>query len=242
MPNFDDKTGFVVKAEGFNLRPVASSPDAGATSAFGTIWLDSATHKLNIKDDLGVNRVLPLTAADDALAVHLAGAETVTGAKTFTNAGSPKINNSADTFAATLKSNATAPRTITLPDATGEPMLNLILSIPCVLKAHTTTSIAARFTPGFAGTITGISFSVTDPVTTGAKLGTFTPAIAAVSTTGGAVALTSANCTPVGAAVAGSAITAANTFTAAQEVTIVASAVTAFIEGQGVFYVTLTQT
>lgn len=111
--------------------------------------------------------------------------------------------------------------------------------IPVVLKAHTTNSIAARFTPGFKGTIRKITASVTDPVTTGAKLGTFTPAIAATGTTGGALALTSANCTPVGAKVDGSAITALNAFGATDEITIVASAVTAFVEGQVVIYLYL---
>lgn len=114
-----------------------------------------------------------------------------------------------------------------------------LIAIPVVLSKHSNGSIAARFTPGFAGSIVGLSFSVTDPVTTGAKAATFTPAIAGVSTTGGAVALTSANCTPVGAGVAGSAVTAGNTFTAGQEVTIVASGVTAFVEGQGVLYLAL---
>jgi hypothetical protein len=80
---------------------------------------------------------------------------------------------------------------------------------------------------------------VTDPATTGAKAATFTPAIGGSATTGGALALTSANCTPVGAGVNGSAITAANTFTATDEITVAASLVTAFVEGQGVIYLTL---
>lgn len=114
-----------------------------------------------------------------------------------------------------------------------------VIPIPVVLSKHTTNSIAARFTPGFHGEIVKMTFSVTDPATTAAKLATFTPAIATVSTTGGAVALTSANCTPVGAKVDGSAITAASEFTATDEITIAASAVTAFVEGQGVLYLTL---
>jgi len=117
--------------------------------------------------------------------------------------------------------------------------LGVPICVPVILSKHSNSSVAARLTPGFAGKIRKISFSVTDPVTTGSKLATFTPAIAGVSVTGGALALTSANCTPVGAKVDGSAITALNSFTAAQEITIVASAVTAFIEGQGVIYLHL---
>jgi hypothetical protein len=113
------------------------------------------------------------------------------------------------------------------------------VSIPVVLSKHTNGSIAARFTPGFKGTIRKITASVTDPATTGSKLATFTPAIATVATTGGALALTSANCTPVGAKVDGSSITALNAFGATDEITIAASSVTAFVEGQVVIYLFL---
>jgi hypothetical protein len=153
--------------------------------------------------------------------------------------GALSVENAAGTFASVLATKATAARTITLPDASGVPLLAQVVPIPVVLSKHSNGSIAARFTPGFAGKVTGISFSVTDPATTGAKAATFTPAIGGSATTGGALALTSANCTPVGAGVNGSAITAANTFTATDEITVAASLVTAFVEGQGVIYLTL---
>lgn len=110
------------------------------------------------------------------------------------------------------------------------------ITIPCVLAAHTTGSIAARFTPGFAGTILNMTASVVNPTTTAGKLGTFTPAVAATPTTGGSVALTSANTGVVGAKVNGTPVTAGAAFTAAQELTIVSSGVTAFVEGEVVFY------
>ena len=44
-----------------------------------------------------------------------------------------------------------------------------LLAIPVVLSKHSNGSVAARFTPGFVGSIVGLSFSVTDPVTTGTK-------------------------------------------------------------------------
>src|SRR4051794_31384258 len=113
-----------------------------------------------------------------------------------------------------------------------ESALGVPVCVPVVLARHSNGSIAARFTPGYAGVIRKISAFVIDPVTTAAKLATFTPAIGGVATTGGALALTSANCTPLGAKVDGSAITAFNVFGAADEITVAASAVTAFVEGQ----------
>lgn len=111
--------------------------------------------------------------------------------------------------------------------------------VPVVLVKHSNGSIAARFTPGYAGKIRKITASVTDPVSTGSKLATFTPYIGGTTVTGGALALTSANCATVGAKVDGSAITAANSFTSTDEITIVASSVTAFVEGQVVVYLFL---
>lgn len=112
------------------------------------------------------------------------------------------------------------------------PQFSISIPVPA-MSAIANAGVLARFTPGFAGRIKSIQFQVTTAVTTAAKAATLTPAIAGTSVTGGACALTSANCTPIGANVAGSAITALNTFTAAQEITVVASSVTAFLEGAG---------
>lgn len=112
------------------------------------------------------------------------------------------------------------------------PRFSVTIPVPA-LSTVANAGIWGRFTPGVAGRLLSCSFFVTTAVTTAAKAATLTPAIAGTSTTGGAIALTSANCTPIGATVAGSAITALNTFTAAQEITVVASGVTAFVEGAG---------
>lgn len=80
---------------------------------------------------------------------------------------------------------------------------------------------------------------VVTPVTTGSKAATLSLEIGAAAVTGGAVALTSANCTPLGAAVAGSAITAANTGAAAGTISLVSSAVTAFAEGSVSVFLTI---
>jgi hypothetical protein len=77
------------------------------------------------------------------------------------------------------------------------------------------------------------------PVTTAAKAATAQAQISGVACTGGAVALTSAACTPAGAQVAGSAITALNTGGQADTLEVAFSGVTAFAEGDGWFEATV---
>lgn len=114
--------------------------------------------------------------------------------------------------------------------------------IACPIPAYSAIANAGvllRLTPGFAGRILGMAVQTTTPVTTAAKLATLTPNIAGVAVTGGVVSMTSAGQTPIGAVQNGTPVTALNTFTAAQEITVVASAVTAFVEGAGVIYLVL---
>lgn len=111
-----------------------------------------------------------------------------------------------------------------------------VLAIPVTLSALANAQ-SYKFTPGVAGRIKSVQFMVTTAVTTGAKAATLTPKIATVACTGGVVSLTSANCTPIGAEVDGTAITGANTFTSSQQISIDVSAVTTFVEGAGVIYV-----
>lgn len=102
--------------------------------------------------------------------------------------------------------------------------------------------LVTAYTPGFAGKILSINAFALKAVTTGSKLATVTPKIGSTNTTGGAVAMTSANMTPQGAKVAGSAITALNVFTATDTIGFVASSVTAFSEGVVLFVVDLENT
>lgn len=76
-------------------------------------------------------------------------------------------------------------------------------------------------------------FRVADPATTAAKLATLTTQISGVACTGGVIALTSANCTPSGALVAGTAITGLNAGASGATLEVAVSAVTAFVEGSG---------
>jgi len=86
------------------------------------------------------------------------------------------------------------------------------------------------YTPGFAFKILRISASIVSAITTGARAATLTTAIAGTPTTGGVV--TVAGAYALGDEQASSAaITAANTGTNVQAVTVIASAVTAFAEG-----------
>lgn len=128
----------------------------------------------------------------------------------------------------TFTDNTTGTASDTLAAGVGVSTLALFVN----LSAITATTIFS-FTPGFAFKVLAIQFSSEIAVTTGAKAATLTPAIAGSGVTGGALALTSANCTPKGTTVSGSSITANNTGTAAQTLSLAASSVTAFSEGTG---------
>lgn len=93
-------------------------------------------------------------------------------------------------------------------------------------------------TPGFAGTVVGWRFIVTDPVVTASDEVVLTLEIdsTVVQTTGPADAeltITSALATPAGATIAGDAIDADNTFTADDDITVVATVTAAFADGAG---------
>lgn len=87
--------------------------------------------------------------------------------------------------------------------------------------------------------IIDLDFVVTTKVTTASKATTLNLAIGSTDLTGGAVALTSDNCTPIGAVIAGTAITANNTGAAGDKLSIKASSTTAFSEGEGVLRITI---
>lgn len=102
---------------------------------------------------------------------------------------------------------------------------------PINLASVADGDVLSAFVPGFKGKIISVDAYVVVPVTTGSKLSTLNLEIGAVNITGGTVALTSANCTPLGAKVAGAAVTALNAFAKGDTISIEASTTTAFIEG-----------
>lgn len=109
-------------------------------------------------------------------------------------------------------------------------------SFRIALAGLTNADILTSFVPGFKFAIEKVMFAVQAAVTTAAKLATITPKIDAVAITGGVLALTSANCTPKGTVLTGTAVTGAsddNLGSDTSAITLTASAVTAFVEGDG---------
>jgi hypothetical protein len=92
--------------------------------------------------------------------------------------------------------------------------------------------LLTEWVPGFAGTITDFLAIVRKAVTTADKATTLNLEIESTNLAGGVLALTSANCTPQGAQVASTAITAGNAFSATQKISIEASSTTTFAEGK----------
>lgn len=87
------------------------------------------------------------------------------------------------------------------------------------------------YTPGYRFALLGVAAAVEKPASTAAKAATLTPKISGVAVTGGVLALTSANMTPQGAVLNGTAVTGANVGSATSTISITGSAVTAFVEG-----------
>ncbi len=114
-----------------------------------------------------------------------------------------------------------------------------ILSIPIKLAKVANGDVLTNFIPGFAGTIKKVAFAVTDPVIAASKATTLNIEINTTDMTGGAVALTSAVCMPLGAVVNGTAVTAGNVFTATDSISVEASGTTAFTEGEGVLMIVM---
>lgn len=90
---------------------------------------------------------------------------------------------------------------------------------------------AASITPGFAGKIYGVTYSTTLAGAGAGATFAITLKIAGTLVTGGGATLTLANQTQ-GAELAGAAVTAANKFSASQQITIVNAAGTVFTAGQ----------
>lgn len=113
--------------------------------------------------------------------------------------------------------------------------------IPVAAMANLANAQTLKIALPFAFVVTTAAFRVGDKaVTTGAKAATATVQISGTAVTGGVMSLTSANCTPSGAAVASTAITANNqTQSVGQTLEVAISSVTAFAEGDGWFEFTV---
>ena len=111
----------------------------------------------------------------------------------------------------------------------GKTVIALFIDLPTLADGDVVTTL----TPGFAGQIDTVDFFTHAAVTTAAKASTLNLEIGTTNLTGGVVSLTSAACTPAGAKVAGTAVTAANTFSASDTISVEAASTTTFIEGSG---------
>ncbi len=117
-----------------------------------------------------------------------------------------------------------------------------VITIPVVAMANIADAMVLKRVLPFPFTLDSIAWRQGDKaVTTAAKLSTATAQINTTSVTGGAVALTSALCTPAGANIAGSEVTALNTGAAGDTVGVIFSSTTAFVEGSGWFDITVTE-
>lgn len=107
--------------------------------------------------------------------------------------------------------------------------------VPYGLMAAITgnVDILTAITPGFVGLIKKLSWVQARPVTTPAATAAINLEIGTTNLTGGVVALTSAACTPLGKVIAGTSITAGNRFDKDDTISIEASGVAAFTEGNG---------
>jgi hypothetical protein len=114
-------------------------------------------------------------------------------------------------------------------DSNDVVILSRVLSLAAITGAS--GDVLTEISPNLEGEIIHWEAAVIVPATTAAKLTTLNLEIGTTNVTGGALALTSANCTPLGAVIAGAAITGNNKLTRDSKLSIEHSATTAFSEG-----------
>lgn len=117
-----------------------------------------------------------------------------------------------------------------------------VISIPVQLATIADGDIVTAWTPGFAGKILSTAFIATVVASTGGKASTLNLEIGTTNVAGGTLALTTAGLDTLGKVVAGAAVTADNTFTASDTISVEASSTTAFSQGAGVLLITVAST
>lgn len=133
-----------------------------------------------------------------------------------------------------------------LTDSTGGSVANATLantagvstlSIPLTLASIADGDMVTGYTPGYKFKILAVDFVTTTVASTADKLSTLNVEIGTTNLTGGTVALTTASCDTRGEITAGSSVTAANTGTASDTISVEAASTTAFVEGSGVLLI-----
>jgi len=112
-----------------------------------------------------------------------------------------------------------------------------IISIPLSLAGIADGDMVTAYTPGFKFKILAVDFATTTVASTADKLSTLNVEIGTTNVTGGVVSLTTASCDTRGELTAGTAVTAANTGSAAATISVEAASTTAFVEGSGVLLI-----
>lgn len=190
-------------------------------------------------------------AAEDTLTVLILGggrtylmtaSETITAGQTVFAAASGKIAVTSGTqYIGVAKTGAASGGVCEV--IAGKPSSqNRTISFPVNLASITTTQdVVSNYIMPTGGIIRNVRWVQNVPVTTGSKLASLNLEIGTTNLTGGVLALTSALCTPMGAVIEDTTITAGNVFATGDNISIEASAVTAFSEGTGTVYVEYTE-
>ena len=135
-----------------------------------------------------------------------------------------------------------------LTDSTGGAVSNATLaatagvstiSIPLTLASIADGDLVTAFTPGYKFKILAVDFVTTTVASTADKLSTLNVEIGTTNLTGGVVSLTTSSCDTRGEITAGTAVTAANTGTASDTISVEAASTTAFVEGSGTLLITI---
>ena len=191
-------------------------------------------------------QVARVEAGGIALAIY--GGTITAGGKLMSDASAQVVAHSGDNavVATALRSGVAGdilPVLLELSSGKGVTAGHSVLSIPFKFANLADGDIVTEFVPGFAGSILKASVVVTDPVTTADDAATLNLEIGTTNVTGGAVALDSAagssNVDTLGDVVEGTPITGNNTFTDSDTISVEASSVTAFAEGEGVLLIVL---
>lgn len=124
----------------------------------------------------------------------------------------------------------------------GGVQVRATFTFPVDLATIATGKVVDGFVPGFAGVLIDHEFVVDVPASTAGGNIALNLDIGGTNVTGGVVTVTTATATPQGEVLAGTAITAANTFTAASALSVEAVVNGAFTEGSGTIVITYEQT
>lgn len=226
----DGISAFTLTTEAEDVASIGAS--VVFTVALNTAFAVGQTIFVSDGVDWGTFQITGKTGSTIITATKLdAGGDTATpfnlaSGSIVTAAGAPLVLASALPNAFTDNSTGTASDTV----AAGVGIS--IISIPITLAQITAAGdVLTTYTPGYRFKILSFDANVTEVVTTGGDAASLNLEIGAVNVTGGVIALTSANCTPLGVGIAGTAITAGNVGTAADTISIESSSVTAFAEG-----------